>query len=430
MTIIIKNALKASVGLLVASIFCSNGFASFLVSALKSNILKSASYRTELRHFSKIKICDILKKTNSDDPYYVFRPNALAKACKTFTQQYLIAAYAVKANPNRDVLKILLENGINSFDVASIAEAKAIRDFSNHANLYFMHPIKTRSAISQAYHEYGIRSFSLDSFAELQKIKEVLPRVTDIRPFVRLSVSNMHSEWKLANKFGIDSVNGIKLLKACSSSFDKIGLGFHVGSQCTNPESYRDAIRYAAKLVKENDIKIDMLDIGGGFPSVYTNMTQPPIQAYFDAIDDEYINSGLKCELLCEPGRAIVAESGAVIVKVLSRKGAYLYINDGKYGNLFEIGKELIPPVRAIRLDGNFSDVISDFSFYGPTCDSVDVLTGSFKLPQDMREGDYIEIANMGAYSTASCSNFNGFGKIPKGNLIITEEPPIVSAYD
>ncbi len=367
-----------------------------------------------------------------DSPVHVYRPAAVATAVSFFKENFQgKVVYAVKTNPEPFVLKQVNELGVNSFDVASLHEIKTVSELLPQAELYFMHTVKSRNAIREAYFSYGVRNFSLDTEDELQKILEETNNATDLNLFVRIAMSNSYAELSLADKFGVNVNDAHLLIQKTRKHAKKLGVCFHVGSQCMHPDAYRIAIRMAGKIVSKARVKIEVLDVGGGFPSIYPGMMPPALKLYFNAIHEEFakITKHGTCELLCEPGRAIVAESGSVIVKVVLRKKDYLYINDGTYGSLFDAGfPKFIFPVKLLREEavghsGNFMP----FSFFGPTCDSLDFMKGPFYLPEDIKEGDYIEIGQLGAYGRTLATGFNGFKAIDE--ILAVEDEPIMSLY-
>jgi ornithine decarboxylase len=278
--------------------------------------------------------------------------------------------------------------------------------------MYFMHPVKNREAIFAAYFTYGIRDFSLDSHEELQKILEVTNHADDLNLYVRISMASDKAAYSMAGKFGVKLGQAASLIMATRKASSKLGLCFHVGSQCMNPDAYEAAVQTVVDLLMQTDVRLDVLDIGGGFPSIYPGMTPPPLMDYIKTIKKTLEGQPMlsQCEVLCEPGRALVAEGGSVVVRVELRKGNMLYINDGTYGSLFDAG---VPnfnyPVKAIRPAGEMSEELAEFGFFGPTCDSMDVMNGPFHLPADIAEGDWIEIGQLGAYGATMRTNFNGF---------------------
>lgn len=364
-------------------------------------------------------------------PQPVFRPRALKLAAKTFLKDFRgQTMFAVKTNPETHVLKALYAAGIRSFDVASLQEVRRVRElFGDTVSVFFMHTVKSRAAIHEAYHEHGVRAFSLDTHDELAKIMEETGNAKDLKLFVRLAIPNSYSEISLSDKFGINLADATDLLRETNKKAQKVGLCFHVGSQCMHPDAYRIAIRMAWQVVRSSRVKIDFLDVGGGFPSVYPGMTPPALSTYFNAIHEEFANGPAICkdtQLLCEPGRSLVAESGSVLVKVELRKGEFLYLNDGTYGSLFDAGTpHFIFPAKLTRADASHNHI--PYSFFGPTCDTLDFMKGPFYLPEDMREGDYIEIGQLGSYGATMATRFNGFGEMQP--LVSVDEPPLMSMY-
>jgi ornithine decarboxylase len=240
---------------------------------------------------------------------------------------------------------------------------------------------------------------------------------------------NDQAAYSLSGKFGVPLGQAASLLMAARKASQKLGVCFHVGSQCMNPESYRLAISIVADLITTTDVRLDMLDIGGGFPSVYPGMTPPPLGDYMRAIKKAVKAEPrlAACQLMCEPGRALVAEGGSVVVRVELRKGNMLYINDGTYGSLFDAG---VPgftyPVKAVRPGGTLSSETMEFGFFGPTCDSMDAMKGPFHLPADIQEGDWIEIGQLGSYGATMRTNFNGFFS---DETAIVNDKPLMSIF-
>ncbi|MCE3233675.1 MAG: ornithine decarboxylase [Rickettsiaceae bacterium] len=364
-------------------------------------------------------------------PTLVFKPQAMEKAVRCFIDGFKgKVLYAVKTNPAPHALQCLYENGIRNFDVASLGEVELVYNLLPGAKLHFMHTVKSRHAIREAYHTYGVRDFSLDSEHELQKIMEETGYAKDLNLFVRLAISNEYAELSLSGKFGVSMIDAKNLIIKTRQYANKLGICFHVGSQCMHPDAYRIAMRVMNKVVTESRATIDMLDVGGGFPSIYPGMKPLAMQLFFDAIHEEFedIKQGRDIELLCEPGRALVAESGSVIVRVELRKGDHLYINDGTYGSLFDAGTpNFVFPVKLIRPDGNVSENTSPFSLFGPTCDSLDYMKGPFHLPEDIEEGDYIEIGQLGAYGGTMSTRFNGFDH--NEQIYRVSDEPLMTMY-
>jgi ornithine decarboxylase len=365
-------------------------------------------------------------------PQFVFRPETLDRAIDFFTKNFASRIlYAVKTNPDKNILKAMYKKGISSFDVASLEEVELVKNLLPDATLFFMHPVKSRHAIRQAYFDFGVRNFSLDSDAELKKILHETDNATDLNLHLRLAMPNNFAELALAEKFGVNLQAAPALLKKVSQTAVKTGVCFHVGSQCTHPDAYRIAIRMAAEVIEQSGITPDYFNVGGGFPSIYPGMVPPDMVDYFDAIHEEFqaVKNHESMQLLAEPGRALVAESMSVIVKVILRKGNNLYINEGTYGSLFDAGTPgFIFPMKLICDEKIYSTDLQPFSFYGPTCDSLDYMKGPFYLPNDIDEGDLIEIGQIGAYGRTLATGFNGFKY--DDNMIYVSDQPLMTMYD
>ncbi|WP_333572483.1 type III PLP-dependent enzyme [Sphingomonas sp.] len=374
------------------------------------------------------RVADIAK-LRPVQPVTLVRPHAASRAARFFAEKFPgRSMYAVKANPSPDLIKILWESGITHFDVASIAEVRLVADVAPEATLCFMHPVKAEEAIAEAYFEHGVRVFSLDSMEELDKIVRATKGATDLTLCVRLRVSSDHSKLSLASKFGVGPGESKDLLIAVRQVADALGICFHVGSQAMSPEAYANAMERARAAIVEAGVTVDVVDVGGGFPSSYPGMEPPPLERYFATIHRafESLPISYSAELWAEPGRALCAEYSSLIVRVERRRGDELYINDGAYGALFDaahIGWRF--PVRLLREpDSNAKDI--GFSFYGPTCDDMDRMAGPFELPADIQAGDYIEIGMLGAYGAAMRTGFNGF---TAGDTVIVDDEPMVSLY-
>lgn len=376
----------------------------------------------------------VVRALAPDEPVILNRPHAAARAARFFVEKFPgKSLYAVKANPSPDLLQILWDNGVTHYDVASIAEVRLVRATLPNAVLCFMHPVKAPSAIREAYHTHGVKTFSLDSAEELEKIVEACRSedgepAQDLRLCVRLRVSSEYSELSLASKFGCDLTEAPELLQQARQHADWLGVCFHVGSQAMTPFAYVQALERVRIAIGEASVVIDMIDVGGGFPSVYPGMEPPPLEDYFQIIHQNFYNLPVayNAELWCEPGRALCAEYSSLIVKVEKRRGEELYINDGAYGALFDAAHvDWKFPVRALEDDLIKPEM--DFAFYGPTCDDADYMQGPFVLPEDIQAGDYIEIGMLGAYGAAMKTDFNGFGAAER--IVVTDEP-MASLYD
>lgn len=373
---------------------------------------------------------DLVERMKPSEPVYCFRPHVIRHAAKWFVSAFPgQVMYAVKTNPEPLALKTIFKAGVRHFDVASLAEIELVTRECPKAVMHYMHPVKSRDSILQAYHRYGVRSFSLDTKEELVKIQEMTQHAQDLSLFVRLSIPNGHAAMSLQGKFGIQGADAVELLRASRKVARKLGVCFHVGSQCMDPSDYRLALSRARALIDEAGVKVDSVDVGGGFPSIYPDLTPPELALYMDAITDGLSAFGFsgKTEIFCEPGRALVAESGSVVVKVEMRKQDALYLNDGVYGSLFDAGfPGFVYPVRAVRPHEVIDGEREPFTFFGPTCDSLDAMKGPFLLPSGIKEGDWIEIGGLGAYGQSMRTKFNGFYSDKQAELA---DGPMLSLY-
>jgi ornithine decarboxylase len=353
----------------------------------------------------------VVRALAPDEPVSLNRPHAATRAARFFVEKFPgKSLYAVKANPSPALLETLWAAAITHYDVASLAEVRLVHKFLPDAKLCFMHPVKSERAIAQAYHNHGVRTFSLDSHEELEKI---VARHRDRwragdRPelCVRIRVSSDHAKLSLAAKFGATCRSG----RAAGRDPSGCRQPWHL-LPCRQPgddaaglcQAMEKCVRAA---IVEASVTVDIVDVGGGFPSVYPGMEPPPLEAYFETIHRTFedLPISYSAELWCEPGRALCAEYASLIVKVEKRRGSELYINDGAYGALFDaahVGWRF--PVELMRESG--SEEIAEFAFYGPTCDDMDYMAGPFLLPADVQAGDYIEVGMLGAYGCAMRTN-------------------------
>jgi ornithine decarboxylase len=365
------------------------------------------------------------------DPIYCIRPNSIKSACNWFKSNFPgQILYAVKTNPNEKVIKHIGESGINRFDVASINEIKLIRKIFPNAKTYYMNTVKSREHIREAYLNYNIRDFALDTKEELQKIIEETNNAKDLTLYIRVSISNEHAEIDLSKKFGALPSEALGLLRLAKEHAKKVGLSFHVGSQCMHPISYTKGIREMGNIIKKTKITPDIINVGGGFPSIYPDLCPQSLENYVNEIKKAFNNLKLenKPELLCEPGRALVAESGSTIARIVLRKKQKLYINEGTYGSLFDAGVlNFVLPARMIPNGRMASKKLTSYSLYGPTCDGLDYMKGPFVLPNNLKEGDYIELGQLGAYSLTFRTKFNGFYS---DQIFEVQDKPMMSMYE
>jgi len=351
---------------------------------------------------------DVARRLDPSYPVFCVWPEAIKARARAFLSGFPgTLLYAVKCNPHPFVLQALYDAGVHHFDTASLPEIAQVNELFSDVHCYFNHPVKGRGALDSANKIYGITDYVVDSLNELCKVAEVVG--TDITVEVRMATPKSQAVFNLSDKFGATPEAAAELLQEAAARGMRTALAFHVGSQCSEPDAYRVAMSLAADVIKQADVQVDYLDIGGGFPAAYTKEV-PALSAYFDAITTARTALGLDIPLMAEPGRALVADGCALLTQVHLRRGGDLYINDGVYGCLSEIRDgALSPPVRAVGRSRELTEPARPFRIFGPTCDPIDVLQTPFTLPGDIQEGDWICIAMLGAYSLAIASGFNGF---------------------
>jgi ornithine decarboxylase len=368
------------------------------------------------------------------EPLLCLRPAAIAAAARRFVGAFPgDVLYAVKCNPEPRVLRALWAGGVRHFDCASLAEVALVRKFCPPAALHFMHPVKARPAIREAFHRFGVTDFALDSGDELAKIlQETVPVGLVGAPprlglFLRLALPKGDAVYDLSGKFGAAPDSAVALLRLARPYAARLGVSFHVGSQCLDPAAYARALALTAAAVARAGVAVDIVDIGGGFPVSYPQSEPPPLGLYVAAITEASRAFPENVRLWAEPGRALVAGGGSVVVQVQLRRGDALFVNDGVYGNLSDAGAlGWRFPARRFRL-GEAAGVAApaaDFALWGPTCDSADRMNGPFRLPADMREGDWVELGQLGAYGACLQTGFNGFGR---SALVEVADPPMLA---
>ncbi len=365
------------------------------------------------------------------EPLHCLRPRLIQATAERFLAAFPgDAMYAVKCNPEPRVLRALWQGGVRQFDCASPAEVSLVRQmFGAQAEIRYMHPVKARSAIRDAFRLHQVRDFALDSAEELAKVREEArferrPTRGGLGLHVRLALPKGDAFYDLSGKFGAPAELAASLLAEARPHAERLGLCFHVGSQTMEPAAYRSALDLAKNVIERSGVAVDVIDVGGGFPVAYPGMTPPPLAAYIAAIADGVAALGRPgIRLWAEPGRALVAPGVSVVVQVQLRRGDALYINDGIYGSLSDAGAPGFKfPARLLREAASTS--LAAFALFGPTCDSVDRMQGPFLLPDDVREGDYIEIGQLGAYGGALRTSFNGFDR---AQLVEVGDRPLIA---
>jgi len=373
---------------------------------------------------------NIVRSVQPELPVYCFRPQRVAAAARWFVEKFPAQAfYAVKANPAPHVLDALWDAGIRSFDAASEKEIELIHGRFPGARIAFLHPVKPRHAIKRAYENFGVRIFVTDTVAELNKILEATGYAKDLTILVRIAVSCEGSALPLSNKFGAQAEEAAEILRLARRHADELGVSFHVGSQAMKPSAWALAMADASRVIIDAGVTVDIVDVGGGFPAIYGDKAPPDMDDYVTMVMRSFENMFVleNAELWCEPGRALVAESESLLVRVDLAKGKTLYINDGSYGSLYDAVHERWNfPIRAVSGDGRKLGRMVEYTVYGPTCDSTDKLAETVWLPAGLTEGDYIEFGNIGAYGRAMATKFNGFGE---AETIAVQDAPWPSLY-
>lgn len=352
-----------------------------------------------------------------EEPMHCLRPAAISAAAADFVAGFPgETLYAVKCNPEPSVLRAVWDGGVRHFDCASAAEVALVRSMFPEAGIHFMHPVKARGAIREAWQRHGVQDFVLDTPEELAKIRTETGAgaAEGLGLFIRLALPKGSAMLDLSGKFGAAAEDAAALLRAARPQAARLGLCFHVGSQMLDPLAWRQAMALAGEVIREAGVAVDVIDVGGGFPVAYPEIEPPPLGAFFAEIETAFEALDLPDTVLwAEPGRALVAGGGSVVVQVQARRGRDLYVNDGVYGALSDAG---VPgftfPVRLIRPDAPPpSEAQAGFVLFGPTCDSADRMKGPFWLPEDVREGDWVEIGQLGAYGACLRTAFNGFDR-------------------
>ena len=372
---------------------------------------------------------ELLSQRRPERPVLCVRPHAAARAAHWFLTSFPgTVIYALKANDAPEIVAALRGAGIRHFDVSSLREMEWLSTVQD-AKLHMMHPVKSRGVIRAAYDRFGVRTFAFDSEAELEKIKDETKGGGDLRLMLRLDCSGEGSLIPLPGKFGVDNSAAPKLLVAAASVVRQLGVTFHVGSQAMEPERFRDMLAIIGRIAALAGVKIDHIDVGGGFPSRYPGIEPPPLAAYISEIEVGVAALGPSAEidLSCEPGRALVAEAESVLVRVEARRGTKLHINDGAFGTLYDAAHSGFRyPARLIGPEAAQSEPDKAFTLYGPSCDSADMIPGPTWLPDAVKEGDYIEIGQIGAYGRVLATRFNGFGDYEE---VALSDAPMMTMY-
>jgi ornithine decarboxylase len=353
-----------------------------------------------------------------DYPSFLFSERELRRAAKVFRKGFDgLLTYAVKCNPSPHILDQLHREGLKAYDVASNTEMELVRRHCPGAAMHYNNPIKNKREIERAYDEFGIRSFTIDHPQQLDQLAAVVAPSRDVEVTTRFKAGKALKSYDFGIKFGVMQDGAAEIVSLVDQMGYTPSLCFHVGSQCEDAYAYERHIAAAAKIAEESGIELKRLNIGGGYPAPYPTSEAPPMDVYFETIEKAVHDNFGKSrpEMIIEPGRALATSSTSLLLRVKHQRGGVsVYLNDGAYGALMEVKfMHFTPPTRVWRgprihdNDGNFAD----FTVWGPTCDSYDVLPQIFTLPSDVDEDDWIEFGLMGAYTQASLTPFNGFDR-------------------
>lgn len=351
-----------------------------------------------------------LRKVQPDAAVLYFCPVEVQRMARRFQAGFGgLVTYAVKANPASEVLENLVAAGLRAFDVASVAEMRAVRAACPEAVLHYNNPVRSRTEVAQAG-QMGIASASVDCSGELDKLA-VLPRGTEIA--VRLALPVKGAAYDFGAKFGAGPELAVTLLGQVAAMGFTPAMTFHPGTQCSDPGAWAAYIRACADVAARAGVRLKRLNVGGGF-AAHRGGAAPDLEAVFARITAE-TRAAFGADapaLICEPGRAMVAEACQLGARVKSLRGDAVYLNDGIYGALAEWRDiaahdrvRIVTPDGAARRGPPLARIV-----YGPTCDSIDRLPEALHLPADLAEEDHLIFAGMGAYGSAIATRFNGYG--------------------
>jgi ornithine decarboxylase len=326
--------------------------------------------------------------------------------------------YAVKANPDVEIIKLIDKLDLG-FEIASEGELEILSSIGvDPKKIISSNPVKSLNFL-KVVRSYGVNYFSYDSVEEVNKLAKLAPHCN---VYVRLSVPNEGSEWPLSKKFGVELDEAVTLLSyARDKGLNPVGITFHVGSQCTNIYSWNTALDKAkalSDLMEKKKIKLDVLNIGGGYPINYTKnvVKVETIEKNVNNLIYEKFPENIK--IFIEPGRAVVGDAGIFVTSVIGKARRadenWLYIDIGVFNGLMEsVGgikySYLVESSRPVKQK-------KKWSIAGPSCDSFDIIDKGLTLPEP-DVGNLVLILSSGAYTTSYASEFNGF-PIPKTILI------------
>jgi len=377
-------------------------------------LLKEEAQRTETSSFYLVNLSTIIEK--------FLQWNACFPKIQPF--------YAIKSNPDSNIVRTLYTLGIG-FDCASLTELEeALTIGASPHKIIFANPCKGKEHILYAK-KHGVLTLTFDNMAELEKIHELY---SEAKLVLRILPDDSHSTSPLGTKFGATYEESVKLIKRSRElDVNLVGVSFHVGSGCYAIEAWVDAIRLSRKVFDEADkvgIKMNLLDIGGGWPGADDGKLNIAEVAKVVNSELEHLFKGV--EVIAEPGRFFCTACYTLAVSVISRRERFVtnsgelnakvndktvqaperevlyYLSDGVYGSFNNIIFDHAHP-ELIPLDEEEKKKDKQRScLFGPTCDSIDVVCKDVDLP-DLKVGDWLYVLNMGAYTVASASHFNGF---------------------
>ncbi|MTH76666.1 type III PLP-dependent enzyme [Paracoccus aestuariivivens] len=359
---------------------------------------------------------ELIRVLAPENPVMVLDRSRLRATAQRFLQGFPgLVTYAVKSNPHPAIIRTLVSAGVQGFDVASPFEIDLISRLAPKAARHYHNPVRSRSEIAHAV-EAGIKSWSVDSRSELQKIFERVP-VENCEISARFKLPVLGAAYDFGSKFGASPELTAELLREIAGRGYIPSLNFHPGTQCVDPHAWESYIATAAEICRMAGVKARRLNVGGGFPSHRIGGIEPDLTKIFDAIETATATAfgADRPELVCEPGRGICADAHALVTRIKAvRDDTHVFLNDGVYGGLTELPQignldrlQVLTPEGVRRGGAPVPRVI-----FGPTCDSLDRLPGEVNLPADVQEGDYVIFHGAGAYSTVTNTRFNGFGQM------------------
>ena len=356
---------------------------------------------------------NLLRTERPKDPVYCIFPHVYREITKEFLKGFPgRVLYAVKANSNTTILRLLTDAGIRHFDCASLPEIEQVDTLFPGAKKYFMTPVRIRGAAREAQEKHGVRHFVVDHLSGLAALVEEIDTSRSVI-FARKAVHHESAMEDLSARFGAPPEEMPQLLQSIRDSGAESALAFNVGSSVTDPDAYRYAMSVTKSVLEQLPFRLRLIDVGGGYPKSYPGFVVPQLEEYFRAVAEAVATLPLSdnAEVLGEPGRALSAPGMSAVVEVLLRKDNRLYLNDGMFGIfwLLRIDGPDRFPVRSYRNGKPLEGQTMEFQINGPTCDSTDTLPGLVPLPLDIRPGDYLEFGNIGAYSLTGRTDYNGF---------------------